>query len=114
MEAEPTYPGVGVYRLPKLKVSRLFEVLPGGNSMIALKLEVPRLSIVDKVVCRCPHLVSLLRALTPEELLTPMKPAEWIDGTTVSWKVELVEAWDNEPEPAPWCWYGRGAIDVVL
>ena len=62
--------------------------------MIALKLEVPELSGVHKVVCCCPHLVSIC-ALTPEELLTPMKPAKRIDGTVVGREVKLVEAWDT-------------------
>ena len=62
--------------------------------MIALKLEVPELSGVHKVVCCCPHLVSIC-ALTPEELLTPMKPVERIDGIVVGREVEPVEAWDT-------------------
>ena len=72
--------------------------------MITLKLEVPELSCVHEVVCCCPHLVSLLCALTPEELFTTMKPAERIDGTIVGRKVELVEAWDT----------GAGAVTRVL
>ena len=72
--------------------------------MIALKLEVPELRCVHEVVCCCPHLVSLLCALTLEELFTTMKPAERIGRTIVGWKVELVEAWDT----------GAGAMNRVL
>jgi hypothetical protein len=72
--------------------------------MVTLKLEVPKLSVVHKVVCCCPHLVSLWCALSPEELLTPMKPAKRIDGTIVGWKVEFVEARNT----------GTGAVTRLL
>ena len=42
--------------------------------------------------------------LTSKKLLAPMKPTEQVDGTIVSWKVELVEAWDT----------GAGAVTRVL